>query len=181
MAALLVFALAGCDSTASTPVPVSTPLGDFEPSIPLTSPAFVSQQPIPKKYSCDGDNVSPPLDWGDTLPDTKSFALIMDDPDTSDTYVHWVIYNIPSIARSLPEGVPASGELADGSRQGNNGSGKLGYGGPCPPSGTHHYNFKLYALNITIDLPAGATKSQLEQAMAGHVLAYGELVGTYSR
>lgn len=181
LAALLVAMLAGCDS-ASPPSPDGTPIGDFESSIPVTSEAFLSQQPIPKKYSCDGDNISPPLQWGDTLPDTKSFALIMDDPDApGGTYTHWVVYGLPSTARSLPEGVPSDTEIAEGGKQGVNGSGKAGYGGPCPPGGTHHYFFKLYALDIKIDLAAGATKSQLEQAMKGHVLAFGELMGTYSK
>jgi Raf kinase inhibitor-like YbhB/YbcL family protein len=170
-------ALTGCDSGSG-----GTPIGSYEPSIPLTSDAFVSQQPIPKTYTCDGDNVSPPLQWGDTMPDTKSFALIMDDPDApGGTFVHWVVYNLPKTARSLPEAVPADPEIEGGGAQGTNGAGGTGYTGPCPPGGTHHYFFKLYALGTTIDLPAGATKQQLEQAMSGHVLAYGELMGTYSR
>ncbi len=180
MTALLVLALAGCDST-NTPSTEGTPIGDFAPGFPVTSKAFVNNQPIPTKYACNGDNVSPPLSWGDSLPDVKSWALIMDDPDAPNTYVHWVVYSIPPTARSLPEAVPAGTDIAGGGKQGANGSGKSAYGGPCPPGGTHHYYFKLYALDTMLDLPAGATKSQLEQAMKGHVLAYGELIGLYSK
>ncbi|MEO5951366.1 MAG: YbhB/YbcL family Raf kinase inhibitor-like protein, partial [Chloroflexia bacterium] len=157
------------------------PITNISPSIPVTSSAFKANQPIPQKYACNGDNVSPPLQWGDTLPDTKSFALIMDDPDAPNTYVHWVVYGLPSTARSLPENVPPDVEIAGGGKQGSNGSGKSAYGGPCPPSGAHHYFFKLYALDTMLDLPAGSTKSQLEQAMKGHILAYGELVGLYTK
>ncbi len=182
--ALLIATISGC-GTATTPSAEGTPIGDFAPSIPLTSEAFVNDQPIPQKYACNGDNVSPPIHWGDTLPDVKSFALIMDDPDApGGTYVHWVVYSIPPTARSLPEDVPADTDITGitgGGKQGANGSGKSAYGGPCPPGGTHHYFFKLYALDIMLDLPAGSTRSQLEQAMKGHVLAYGELVGLYSK
>lgn len=178
--ALLIMMLVGCNSS-DTPTPDGTPLPSLSPSIPLTSGAFVNNQPIPQKYACNGDNVSPPIRWGDSLPDVKSWALIMDDPDAPNTYVHWVVYGIPSIARSLPEAVAADAEIPGGGTQGANGSGKTAYGGPCPPSGTHHYYFKLYALDTVLELPAGTNKSQLEQAMKGHVLAYGELIGLYSK
>jgi len=106
----------------------------------------------------------------------------MDDPDApSGTFVHWVLYGLPATTRSLPEGVPTTEELSDGSKQGRNGAGRTGYTGPCPPGGTHHYHFKLYALDTAIDLAPVADKAQLESAMDKHVLAYGELVGTYSR
>jgi Raf kinase inhibitor-like YbhB/YbcL family protein len=177
---LLTATLSGC-GTAAPPSAEGTPIGDFAPGIPLTSGVFVNHQPIPQKYACNGDNISPPLHWGDTLPDVKSFALVMDDPDAPNTYIHWVVYSIPQITHSLPEAVPADTEIAGGGKQGANGSGKSAYAGPCPPSGTHHYFFKLYALDIMLDLPAGTTKSQLEQAMKGHILAYGELVGLYSK
>jgi Raf kinase inhibitor-like YbhB/YbcL family protein len=178
----LVGVLAGCDLGTTTPPATTTPiLGSYEPSIPLTSAAFVNEQPIPQKYSCDGANLSPPLQWGDTLPDVKSFALIMDDPDTSDTYVHWVVYDLPPTARSLSEGIRPDLEIEGGGKQGSNGSEVMGYGGPCPPGGTHRYHFKLYALSSTVDLPIGASKIELEQAMKDKVLAYGELFGTYTR
>lgn len=178
---MLAFTLAACDSNTTPSASDGTPIADIAPSIPLTSSAFAANQPIPTKYACNGDNISPPLQWGDTLPDIKSFALIMDDPDASNTYVHWVVYSLPSTARSLPENVPPDTDITGGGKQGANGSGKSAYGGPCPPSGTHHYFFKLYALDNMLDLPAGSTKSQLEQAMKGHILAYGELVGLYTK
>lgn len=177
----LLLALAGCD-IGNTPPPVGTPLGGFAPSIPLTSQAFVSGQPIPQQHSCDGADVSPPLQWGDSLPDVKSFALVVDDADApGGSYVHWVVYNLPAIARSLPEGVRPDIEIEGGGVQGSNSSNVMGYSGPCPPAGNHRYYFKLYALSSTVDLPIGATKSQLEEAMTGHILAYGELMGTFKR
>jgi Raf kinase inhibitor-like YbhB/YbcL family protein len=148
----------------------------------LTSPAFAGGQPIPKQYSCDGQSLSPPLQWSAPPTGTKSLALIVDDPDApGGTFVHWVLYDLPPTTLSLPEGMPTSGDLPDGSKQGRNGGGKTGYTGPCPPGGTHHYHFKLYALDTTLDLASGADKSRLESAMDKHVLAYGELVGTYSK
>ena len=112
----------------------------------------------------------------------KILCLIMDDPDAPiGTFVHWVIYNIPASSRGLPEAVPTNGQLVDGTLQGNNGSGKAGYTGPCPPSGTHRYFFKLYALDNVLSLPSGPGKDQLLQAMQGHILAQGELMGTFSK
>ena len=183
LAVLLAIVLAGCDSGTPTPPTANTPvLGEYEPSIPFTSAAFVNNQPIPQKHSCDGEDVSPPLQWGDSLPDVKSFAIIMDDPDApGGTYTHWVVYNLPATSRSLPEGIRPDVEIEGGGLQGRNDGEIMGYSGPCPPGGTHHYHFKLYALASTVDLPMGAFKSQLEQAMKGNVLAYGELIGTYTR
>ena len=170
--------LAACDSGSSTP----SAAGSAAQSLTLTSPAFAAQQPIPKQYSCDGQSISPPLQWSAPPTGTKSLALIVDDPDApGGTFVHWVLYDLPPTTLSLPEGVPTSGDLPDGSKQGRNGGGKTGYTGPCPPGGTHHYHFKLYALDTVLDLASGADKSQLESAMDKHVLAYGELVGTYSK
>ena len=106
----------------------------------------------------------------------------MTDPDApGGTFIHWVLYDIPAVTRELPVGVPKQGQLSDNSRQGKNDFGKIGYGGPCPPGGTHHYVFSLYALDTTLGLPAGASRSQVESAMKGHVLARGELTGLYSR
>jgi len=148
----------------------------------LTSSAFKQGESIPRKYTCDGDDVSPPLAWGDPPQGTQSFALINDDPDAPvGTWVHWVLYNLPAGARSLSERVPSDAELADGSRNGQNSWRRLGYGGPCPPGGTHRYFFKLYALDTTLDLAPGANKKQLLQAMEGHVLGQAELMGVYSR
>ncbi len=151
-------------------------------TLSISSTAFAAGKPIPAVYSCKGRSVSPPLAWAGTPATTKSFALILDDPDApSGTFVHWVIYNIPASSGSLPEAVPASAQLPDGSVQGNNGAGQLGYTGPCPPSGTHRYFFKLYALDAALTLPSGASKDQLLKAMQGHVLAQGELMGTFSK
>lgn len=148
----------------------------------LTSTAFDEGQEIPERYSCDGQDISPPLSWADPPEGTESFALITDDPDAPvGTWVHWVLYNIPADARELPEDVPAQDELDDGSLHGQNSWKRRDYGGPCPPGGTHRYFFKLYALDTALDLEPGATKQQLLNAMDGHVLAQAELVGTYTR
>jgi Raf kinase inhibitor-like YbhB/YbcL family protein len=148
----------------------------------LTSTAFAPGEPIPTKYSCDGEDISPPLQWSDPPQGTQSLALIADDPDAPvGTWVHWVLFNLPAEARSLLEAVPPDAERPDGSRHGENGWGRLDYGGPCPPSGTHRYFFKLYALDTMLDLDAGAGKKQVLQAMEGHILTETELMGVYSR
>ncbi len=151
-------------------------------SLSITSTAFSAGQPIPSIYSCRGRDISPPLAWTGAPSATKSFALILDDPDApGGIYVHWVIFNIPAASAALAEAVPARPKLADGTLQGNNSSGAAGYKGPCPPSGTHHYHFKLYALDALLSLSSGATKAQLLQAMQGHILAQGELIGIFSK
>jgi hypothetical protein len=148
----------------------------------LTSAAFKPGEMIPAKYTCDGPDVSPPLTWSDPPTGTKSFALISDDPDAPvGTWVHWVLWNIPASARSLEENLPKQGSLPHGARQGTTDFRRIGYGGPCPPSGTHRYFFKLYALDTTLDLPAATTKKHLEKAMQGHILAQAELMGKYRR
>ncbi len=148
----------------------------------LSSPAFAHGQSIPRKYTCDGEDVSPPLSWSGAPPGTKSFALIADDPDApAGTWVHWVLYDIPSQNTGLPEHVHAEAKLADSGVRGSNSWQRLGYGGPCPPGGTHRYFFKLYALDAVLSLPAGSGKTQLLFAMEGHVLAQTDLMGTYQR
>ena len=141
---------------------------------------------IPKKNTCDGEDCSPPLEWSVVPSQAGSLALICDDPDApAGTWSHWVIYNLPPEARSLPEGLAASdtGTLSSGSaaRQGTNDFGKIGYGGPCPPSGTHRYIFRLYALDTMLELKGGASRSVLLTAMKGHVLALGRFTGKYHR
>jgi hypothetical protein len=150
--------------------------------IKITSSAFQDGGLIPAKYTCDGADVSPPLQW-DTVPEgTKSIALICDDPDAPmGTFVHWVLFNLPAETRQLAEKVPADKTLPSGARQGTSDFGRIGYGGPCPPSGTHRYFFKIYALDTTLDLPAGARKGDLLKAMQGHILAQGQLIGKYKR
>jgi len=155
---------------------------DVTMPVTLTSSAFTEGAAIPSTYTCEGRDVSPPLAWTDPPAGTKGFALIGDDPDApGQTWVHWVLYNLPPSARRLPEAVSPEQELPDGARQGRTDFGRIGYGGPCPPSGTHRYFFKLYALDAMLSLPPGATKSQLEAAMKGHVLAEAQLMGTYRR
>jgi len=148
----------------------------------LESTAFKSDSLIPSKYTCDGEDISPPLSWSEPPSGTKSLALIVDDPDApGKTFVHWVLYDIPATARSLAEKVAALNSLPNGTLQGKNDFGKLGYGGPCPPGGTHRYFFKLYALDKKLDLESGATKAQVLVTMDGHILASAELMGRYQR
>ncbi len=150
-------------------------------TLELVSTAFVHGQAIPATYSCDGKGISPPLAWSVAPAGSKSFALIMDDPDAPmGTFVHWVIYNLPASSMGLPEGMPKDAQLADGSTQGLNSARRAGYTPPCPPGGTHRYFFRLYALDTTLTL-AAAGKEELLQAMQGHILAQGELMGTYTR
>ncbi len=153
-----------------------------ETAMKITSSALANNGMIPSKYTCDGENISPPLQW-DGIPDgTKSIALICDDPDAPmGTFVHWVLYNLPAETKELAENVPTDKELSNGARQGTTDFRQIGYGGPCPPSGTHRYFFKIYALDAKLDLTAGVSKSQLLKAMDGHVLAQSELIGKYKR
>jgi Raf kinase inhibitor-like YbhB/YbcL family protein len=137
---------------------------------------------IAAKYTCDGADFSPPLEWAGSPAGTKSFALICDDPDAPmGTWVHWVIYDIPPTATMLAEGITREKDLPGGGTQGINDFRKIGYGGPCPPGGTHRYFFKLYALDTTLGLKPGITKDQLLKAMRGHILAEAQLMGTYKR
>ena len=152
-------------------------------SMNLTSSAFAAEGTIPKKYTCDGQDVSPPLTWSGAPASVQSFALIADDPDAPvGTWVHWVLYDLPGGTKELAENVPKQEQLPNGARQGRNDFRKIGYGGPCPPPGKpHRYYFKLYALDKKLDLKPGATKAQLESAMQGHILAQGELMGRFGR
>jgi hypothetical protein len=151
-------------------------------NITVTSSAFKDGEMIPVKYTCDGDGMSPPLDWADIPSGAKSIAMISDDPDAPmGTWVHWVIFNIPPDITSLPEGVPPGQVLDNGAIQGMNDSRQVGYGSPCPPGGVHRYFFKVYALDSKISLRQGATKMDLEDAMKGHVLGQGQLMGRYKR
>ena len=148
----------------------------------VASSAFTEGNMIPAKYTCDGQDISPPLEWKDVPAGTKTFALISDDPDApSGNWVHWVAYNIPAGVTKLNENVQREKEFANGMRQGSNDWPKIGYGGPCPPGGTHRYYFKLYALDAALDAKPGATKAQILSAMKGHVLAEAKLMGKYSR
>jgi len=150
----------------------------------INSAAFTNGGDIPTRYTCQGDNVSPPLAWSGIPPQAKSLVLIVDDPDAPDprapkmTWVHWVLYNLPPDSGGLPEAVE---DLPPGSKEGLNDWNKTGYGGPCPPIGRHRYFHKLYALDTVLDSLDRPTKAHLETAMAGHILARAELVGTYQK
>jgi Raf kinase inhibitor-like YbhB/YbcL family protein len=152
----------------------------------LQSSAFTAQGDIPKRYTCDGENSSPPLKWSDLPANTASLVLIVDDPDAPDpkapklTWVHWILYNIPPSVSELPEAVQVS-VLPQGTLQGSNDWKKTGYGGPCPPIGRHRYFHKLYALDIVLPDLNKPNKTSLEKAMEGHILAHQELIGTYQR
>jgi Raf kinase inhibitor-like YbhB/YbcL family protein len=149
----------------------------------LTSSAFRTGGNIPRKYSCEGDDVSPQLRWKDAPAGTRAFALIADDPDApGGTWVHWVIYDLPADIKELAEAVAPSEALTNGAKQGTNDFRKVGYGGPCPPPGLpHRYFFKLYALDAATGLKARATKQQLLEAIKGHILAEAEFMGRYKR
>jgi Raf kinase inhibitor-like YbhB/YbcL family protein len=151
-------------------------------TISLTSSAFIEWAMIPQRYSCDGEDISPPIAWSNVPPGTRSFALICDDPDAPvGTWDHWVVYNIPAHVTSLNEGIAEKSIVDNGAVHGNNSWGRIGYGGPCPPSGTHRYFFKIFALDTLLDLKSGSTSSQLVNAMEGHILAQGQLMGRYQR
>ncbi len=153
----------------------------------LSSAAFDTGGRIPAPFTCEGDDASPPLSWTGAPAGTRSFALIVDDPDAPrKTFVHWVLFNLPPDASVLPQGVDVAAQFADRSpvpAEGVNDMGEPGYSGPCPPKGhgPHHYSFRLYALDAALGLAAGATKHQLTQAMDGHVLAEADLTGIYER
>jgi Raf kinase inhibitor-like YbhB/YbcL family protein len=149
----------------------------------ITTTAFPKGGEIPKKYTCDGPDLSPELSWSNSPSGTQSFALIVDDPDAPvGTWTHWILWNIPPATTTLREGVAKEQSLSDGTRQGKNDFKKIGYGGPCPPPGKpHRYFFRLYALSTKLDLKAGATRGELEDAMHGHTLGDAEVMGTYGR
>jgi Raf kinase inhibitor-like YbhB/YbcL family protein len=176
--ALVTSVLLGCAKTPQTiPIQKENKMG-FQ----LTSTAFKEGQPIPRQHTCDGVNVSPPLEWSGAPPAAKTFAIICDDPDApSGTWVHWVLYNLPGDRIGLVENVPATEKVPGDGLQGMNDSEKIGYYGPCPPSGTHHYFFKLYALDAELALKAGATKAEVLKAMEGHIIGQTQLIGTYVR
>ncbi|OQY06121.1 MAG: phosphatidylethanolamine-binding protein [Desulfobacteraceae bacterium 4572_123] len=148
----------------------------------LSSPAFNDGDMIPVRYTCDGVDISPPLKWESVPEDTKSIALICDDPDApAGTWVHWVYFDIPADTRGLPESIAPQEKPDNGGKQGINDFRRAGYGGPCPPGGTHRYYFKIYALETILNLPADTDKKQLLKAMKGHIIGQAELMGKYKR
>jgi Raf kinase inhibitor-like YbhB/YbcL family protein len=176
---LLAVLLTACGEARST----SSDTHQGASTVQVTSSAFKEGSSIPQTYTCDGKDVSPALEWSGAPENTKSFALICDDPDAPrGTWTHWVLFDLPPSTNKLPEGVPSDKTLANGGKQGVNDFGKVGYGGPCPPRGKpHRYFFKVYALDGKLALEPGTTKRQVEEAMKGHILAEGRLVGTYAR
>ncbi len=154
----------------------------MEATMTLSSPAFKNNAPIPQHFSCRGENISPALSWSGAPKEAKSFALLLEDPDApSGTFYHWVIYNIPASEHGLAENIARRDPLPNGARQGTNSAQQLGYMGPCPPAGkAHRYYFKLYALDTEINIPGEATHERLVSALQGHILAEGEMIGTFA-
>jgi Raf kinase inhibitor-like YbhB/YbcL family protein len=177
------------DSAAVPRLPATTARPDTVVQVTsmftLASPAFQNGDTIPRQYTCDGTDVSPPLDWLAPPAGAVSFALIVEDPDApGGTFIHWVLYDLPGTTASLPEAVPKAAELPQlgGAKQGRTSFGRTGYGGPCPPAGrAHHYHFRLFALKAKLGLGAGATRDQVMTAMQAHELGRAELVGLYAR
>jgi Raf kinase inhibitor-like YbhB/YbcL family protein len=156
--------------------------GENKMQLAITSAAFSEGGMIPRQYSCDGPDISPDISWQGVPEGSRSLALICDDPDAPvGTWVHWVIFNIPAAEKGLAAQIAPDATLSNGALSGINDFRRLGYGGPCPPRGTHRYFFKLYALDTLLPLDAGATKAQVEAAMAGHILAQAHLMGKYKR
>lgn len=152
-------------------------------TLSLSSIAFQDGEGIPVKYTCEGQDISPPLMWSEPPQGTQSLALIVDDPDApGGVFTHWVVFNILPDSGQLPEAIPTQAQLSSGALQGKNDFGRIGYGGPCPPHGRpHRYCFTLYALDRVLDLKAGVSKKQVVGAMQGHILTQGQLTGTYQR
>ena len=151
-------------------------------ALTVKSSAFTEGGMIPKEYTCDGEDISPQLEWTGAPEGTKSFAVICDDPDAPiGTFVHWVLFNLPAGTTELPKGVPNKTTLETGAKQGTNDFNNIGYGGPCPPGGTHRYYFKIYALDTELALKPGVSKSDLLNAVEGHILEEGRLMGKYQR
>ena len=151
-------------------------------SFRIHSPDFQEGSSIPSKFTCDGSDISPTLQWEDPPANTKSFTLIIHDPDApAGDWTHWLLYNIPSDKQSLLESFPSEINLPDGMRQGRNSWHQTKYGGPCPPSGTHRYFFTLYALDTFLEQEGGADRQEVLAAMRSHILAQAQLIGTYCR
>ena len=180
---LLFVAACGNASSSSTSVATTRVVEEQGVSFRVTSSSFRDGDAIPVRYTCDGENVSPPLSW-DMVPEgSGALVLVMDDPDAPrGTFTHWVLYDIPPGTRELPEAIPPRDALDDGARHGRNDFGKLGYGGPCPPPGApHHYRFTLYAVDAPLGLAPGVTKQEVTNALDGHTIGSARLVGTYGR
>jgi Raf kinase inhibitor-like YbhB/YbcL family protein len=178
--ALLLVLVSACGGAKE---PAAEPQEEAAMTLKVTSAVFEEGSSIPTEHTCDGSDVSPPLSWSGPPAGTKSLALICDDPDAPvGTWVHWVLYDLPPDVAALAASLPSDEQLANGGKQGKNDFSKIGYGGPCPPKGSaHRYFFKLYALDAELNLSPGATKKALLEAMEGHILAQGQLMGRYQR
>jgi Raf kinase inhibitor-like YbhB/YbcL family protein len=180
--ALVMLAFVACSNRPpqAAPPPATPATQQQKSELKLTSTAFKEGEAIPRGYTCDGANVSPPLEWTGVPKSAKTIAIIADDPDApTGTWVHWVLYNLPAAGLGMIENTPLTETLNGGGAQGKNDFGKIGYGGPCPPSGTHRYFFKFYALDSELPLKPGATKNDVEKAMEGHTVGQAQLIGTY--
>ena len=156
--------------------------GGAKMEITITSTAFTHGGMIPREYTCDGRDISPSMAWAGVPEGTKSLAIICEDPDAPmGTWVHWVLFNIPATVNALPKSMTTDKVLENGARHGINDFRKFGYGGPCPPGGTHRYYFKIYALDTELTQEPGLTKAKLLKAMDGHIMAEGQLMGRYKR
>ncbi|HKB86083.1 MAG TPA: YbhB/YbcL family Raf kinase inhibitor-like protein [Ignavibacteriaceae bacterium] len=150
--------------------------------IEIGSRSFSEGEMIPSKFTCDGANISPQLNWNCSVEGVKTFTIIVEDPDASSgNFIHWIVYNIPSRVNSLMENSTPSKNIPDEVLMGTNDFGRIGYGGPCPPSGTHRYYFRIYGLNTAVHLDSGATRKEVLKKMEGHIIARGELMGKYGR
>lgn len=179
---LIIILLSACAPATAEPTATPIPATATEAvTLEITSPEFAEGEAIPVKFSCDGEDTSPALTWTEPPAGTQSFVLIMDDPDAGGTWVHWVVYNLPASSRGLEAAIPVDTEISGGGLQGRNSSRINGYQGPCPPSGSHRYFFKLYALDTVLDLPAGAHNVEVNVGMKDHILATAELMGNFSR
>jgi hypothetical protein len=179
---LLLLTLLGRRSTSAQGSAQGSAQSRQGDSLVVSSSGFSSGGAIPKRYTCEGSGISPSLQWSTAPGGTKSFALVMHDPDAPGDFTHWLAYNIPPGTHELAEGASARGAMPAGSSEGINGFGRTGYGGPCPPAGPpHRYVFHLYTLDSRLDLPAGAERGRLESAMKPHILGGGEIVGHYGR
>lgn len=177
--AVLAMLVCSCRQTTRTE---ATTGGQSIMSINVTSTAFKDGQDIPVRYTCQGENISPDLEWTPGPSKTESYAVIVEDPDAPrGTFHHWLIYNLPHDTHKLDEAVPTRAQLDDGIEQGRNDANKVGYYGPCPPSGTHHYRFKVFALDTKLPIQAEVTAKELNKAMEGHVVGEGTLTGLYSK
>ncbi len=182
----VIFLIYSCKGKVEEKVQINTMQEKKEKDVnmqfKITSQAFEDGGIIPKKYTCDAEDISPPLKWESVPEGTESLAIVCDDPDAPmGTWVHWVLFNITPDTKELPEKVSTTETIDNGAKQGTNDFGNIGYGGPCPPGGTHRYFFKLYALDTMLNIEAGIKKADLLKAIEGHLIFETQLMGKYKR